>query len=397
MPSAEFRRSIGANLVYWLERTQDLDDKTLHGLDREQHNLFRAVNFGLQLKETYCEAANLILQIYPLIERRGYYRRWIPLLENAVGNCAASDQELIVHLLDRLGQCYRLDRRWDKSLARHHQEEDAAVQLGDMNLIAKARLNLSQTYWSQRRYDEAQAYGEKALSGFKKSNGNPEQFAATLSNLGLIALGRGELDAAEDWLEQTIAAYRSLKRPALLARSLMNLTITLERAGHVEKALAKCREAQVVLETTEHELDKVRVELTLGTLYMDLQQWENAENAYKRADSAALRRSGDAYLMAVTTNNLGSVYMEQGRLQESEWALKKAITFGRQSGAKLMLANILGSMAETKLAMDRPDEARPFLDEAIAIAAAYPDDGWGVHILQQYRALRNQFCTQSES
>jgi tetratricopeptide (TPR) repeat protein len=101
--------------------------------------------------------------------------------------------------------------------------------------------------------------------------------------------------------------------------------------------------------------------------------------------------------MALSANNLGSVYMEQGRLQESEWALQKAIEFARQSKAKLMLANILGSMAETKLAMEKPDEALPFLDEAIAIAAEYPDDGWGRQIWQQYHELRNRCCMHKEA
>ena len=145
-----------------------------------------------------------------------------------------------------------------------------------------------------------------------------------------------------------------------------------------------------VLRPTEHELDKARVELTLGTLFMDLQRWTEAEKAYKRADSPALRRSGNIYLMALTANNLGSVYMELGRMEESEWALTRSIKMARQSGGRLVLANSLGSMAETKVAMKRPEEAMPYLDEAIAIAADYPDDGWGREILRKYREMRKE-------
>lgn len=392
MPSANFTRSVAANLLYWLEQSQALDDETLHRLDKDRHNLFRAARFGLGLEETRCDAADLILQIYPLIERRGYWRLWIPLLESAVRGCSEADRKQRVFLMDRLGQCYRLDRKWEQSLRIHHEEERAAAAIGESLLIAKARLNLSQTYWSERRYEEAERYGQQALAGFEEAGGSGEQLAAASSNLGLIALGRGELDLAEDWLERAIAIYRTIERPALLARSLMNLTITLERAGRIEDALVNSREALAVLQPTEHELDKVRVELTLGTLYMDLQRWEEAEMAYKRADSAALRRSGNTYLLALTANNLGSVYMELGRLQESEWALKKSIELGRQSGAQLMLANSLGSMAETKLAMERPEEALPYLNEAIAIAADYPDDSWGREICEKCGALREERC-----
>lgn len=388
MPSKDFARSVAANLAFWLARSRELDDRTLHELDPERDNLFRAVRFGLGLSSTKCSAGDLILHIYTLIERRGYWRRWIPLLEEAVGGCGRGNRELSVRLLDRLGQCYRLDRRWDKSLTCHLREEGLARQTGDKLLLAKAHLNLSQTYWSQRQYEPAMAYGEEALLGFREGDGNAEQLGATTTILGLIALGRGKLATAEAWLCEAVEAYRSIERPALLARSLMNLAITLERGGRIEEAVVYCQEALAVLEPTEHELDKVRVELTLGTLYMHREQWSEAEAAYLRADSKALRRSGNAYLLTLAKNNLGSVYLALDRLDESEWALKKSIEMGRRSAGRLMLANSLGSMAETKLAMGHTDEALPFLDEAIAIAEEFPNDGWGREIVDKYSKLR---------
>ena len=392
MASEIFAHSVAANLSYWFERARPWGDETLHALDPERHNLLRAVQFGLGLESTRGEAANLMLQIYPLIERRGYWRRWIPLLENALAKCSPEDHELAVHLLDRLGQCYRLDRQWAKSLERHRQEEDLAQQLGDGRLLAKAQLNLSQTYWSEREYDKAEVLAEQALEGFEQAGGEPEQFGAARSNLGLIALGCGDLERAESWLREAIAIYRSIERPALLARSLMNLMITLERAGRIEEALVCGHEALSLLAGTEHELDKVRVELTIGTLYMDLEQWAEAEKAYKRADSLALRQSGNAYLMALAANNLGSVYMQMGRLQESELVLRRSIDYARQSGGRVMLANSLGSMAETKLAMHARQEAIPYLDQAIAIAAEFPNDGWARAIVERYTELRAANC-----
>ena len=390
MPSADFSRSVSANLAYWLIRSKELDDRTLHRLDDERHNLYRAARFGMGLESTLCDAARLILQIYPLIERRGYWRRWIPLLEEAENNCGEADAALQVRLLDRLGQCYRLNRQWEESIAKHRREETLATETGDQLLIAKSRLNLSQTYWSLRQYDEAVRHGEKALAGFTEFGGDAEQFGATTTILGLIALGRGKLETAETWLRQAVDAYRSIDRPALLARSLMNLTITLERDGRNEDALPYCQEALVILEPTEHELDKVRIELTLGTLYLNLKRLVEAEEAYKRANSPALRRMEDNYLRALLANNLGSVYLEMGHLEESERTLKESIILWRQSGGRLMLANTLGTMAETKLAMGCPQEALPFLEETIAICAEFPNDGWGKELLAKYSEIRGE-------
>jgi tetratricopeptide (TPR) repeat protein len=388
MPSAAFERSVAANLAYWLSYAQENGEKKLQRLDKERHNLWRAIQFGIEIEATRCAAAELILQVYTLIERRGYWQRWIPLLEKAVDACHDADGVLKVQLLDRLGQCYRLNRQWENSLRRHEQEQALARRMGDAKLLAKAHLNLSQTYWSMRQYVEASAYGERALSGFKQAGGDAKQLGAALSILGLVALGRGELEAAEGWLREARDSYRAIHHTAFLARTLMNLTITLERAGRFEEALVTGKEALSVLEPTEYELDKARLQLTLGTIYMDLQRWEEAEFAYRQADSPALRRAGDVYLMALVANNLGSVLMEMGRLEESHWALTRSIALARKSGGRLMLANSLGSMAETKLAMKREEEALPYLDEAIAITAEYPDDGWGRQLREEYTHLR---------
>ena len=142
-----------------------------------------------------------------------------------------------------------------------------------------------------------------------------------------------------------------------------------------------------ILESTAHELDKVRVELTLGTLFMNLNRLEEAEEAYKRANSPALRRIGDTYLMALQANNLGTVYLAMGRLQDAERAFSDSIALWHRSAGRIMLANTLGNMGETKLAMNRPDEALPYLDQAITIAREFPDDGWAREILAQCTAI----------
>jgi tetratricopeptide (TPR) repeat protein len=170
----------------------------------------------------------------------------------------------------------------------------------------------------------------------------------------------------------------------------MNLAVTMERAGRLDEGIEQCQEALAILAPTEHELDKVRVELTMGTIYMHLERWSQAEEAYLRAYSPALRRSGNAYLACLAANNLGSVYLAQGRLYESQRILQKSIQWGRRSQGRLMLANSLGSMAETMIAMGRKEEACKFLEEAVTIAADYPDDGWGRALYKQYSVLREE-------
>jgi hypothetical protein len=80
-----------------------------------------------------------------------------------------------------------------------------------------------------------------------------------------------------------------------------------------------------------------------------------------------------------------------GRLGEAEQTLNGSIALWRRAGGRLMLANTLGSMAETLLAMERADEALPYLEETIAIAADFPDDDWGRELHLKYKEMKEKY------
>ena len=65
MPSSQFIRSIAANIAYWQQRTQNLTGETLSAIEQDRQNLYRAIEFGAQLKETWRETA-VIQSIYDI-------------------------------------------------------------------------------------------------------------------------------------------------------------------------------------------------------------------------------------------------------------------------------------------------------------------------------------------
>jgi tetratricopeptide (TPR) repeat protein len=134
----------------------------------------------------------------------------------------------------------------------------------------------------------------------------------------------------------------------------------------------------------------------LGTLYLNLNRLDEAQEAYKRANSPALRHTGNTYLMALAANNLGSAYLEMGRLEEAQRTLNHSILLWRRAGGRLMLANTLGSMGETLLAMEHPGEAVPYLEETIAIAAEFPDDDWGRELLVKYKEMKEKLAAETQ-
>jgi tetratricopeptide (TPR) repeat protein len=367
----------------------DFDDSTIHDLDKEHHNILRAAQFGLELPETRRVSIDLMLQIFTLIERRGYWRQWIPVMEFALLKCGSVDDALRMSLLDRLGQCYRLDRRWAEAIAAHKEGESVAYNLGNEKGLAQSHLSLSQVYWGARDYDLCEKYGEAALAEFHAmAEVDPELIGAGNTIMGLLYYGRGDHMKAEKSLNRAVSIYRQMQQPALLGRSLMNLALSLEASGNAHDALTLYEEALAVLEKTEHELDKVRVELSLGTLHINAGRLHEAEAAFKRADSTYLRNSGLVYYQALTANNLGNTYLEMGRLPEAELYLRQSIAMWQFVGGRLMLANTIGTLAEVVAAQGNGEDALPLYDEATSITIDFSEDAWGRRLHEKFVAAR---------
>lgn len=385
MTSAQFTESIAANLRYWCGRVAASEDPALYELIPDHLNMHRALAFGLELPSTWRQAAELLLSLNYAIEHSGSWRNWQELLQKALALCGEEDGLLKVQLLDHSVQYYRQDRDWDAALAANREQERLAAALDRPELLAQALLNFSMLTWRQRNYDAAEQYGQQSLAAFKGVTATERQMGGLYTVLGLIDYGRGNYVKAIAAHKHAVAHFRRTKFLVLLARSLINLALALEAGGDVAAATAAYLEARSLLEGSAYEMDKTRLELSLGSLLFNSGCFAEAEAAYLRAYSPYLKRSGLLYFQGLATNNLGNVYLEQGRLGEAEAILGESMAFWRRAQAGLQLANTRGTMAKAYAAQGRMAEAMAAYREAIEGAEAFVDDGWARQILEEFR------------
>ena len=389
-PSAKFAESIAANITYWQTRLKKPGDDEIKAIDLDRINLYRAIEFGIGLPVTWHDTVNLVVQCYPFIIRKGYYRDWIPVLEKLTSSCAQEDLALKGRLLDQLGIMYRRNRQLDESIAAHLEEEQIGEQLDDSSRKSFARMQLSAVYWRKRQYETAEKYGLAALEGFSGLDDNKEKVASCFINLGNIALGRGDLKLAEERVKRSIELYRQLGNPVDLANALKNLTTVYETAGEYDEALLILIEVVDILAPTDFEIDKAMTEINIGTLYFRKEQLDLAEAAFRRADSPYMRDFGPLYYRALTANNLGNVYLLREEWEQAEKHLRVSVRLFRQAKAQIYLANALSGIAEALVGMEKPDEAIPLNDEAIEIVTAHPDDAWAQRLLQEFTGAREK-------
>ena len=385
-PTTQFKHSIFANLAYWQQQTQHLPDSQVPIVDEERQNLYRAIEFGVKLSDCWQETAVLALQCFSLIEQRGYWHEWIPLLEKLQAT-ANGDLKLVGQLLNQLGIFYRYNRQLDKSLATHWREIELGRLTDDDWRLAHAHINLAATNRVLYNYDEAQQHAVAARDYFRAINAPPIKFAFVFLEMGLIAQARGQWHTAEEYQRQAIAYWRKLNQPTQLAQSLKLLGQTMLKQGEHDNALAIYQEALAILDTIGNELDKSRLFIDMGTLHYDKGEWDKAEAYFLQADSPALRHTGNLFDQAILSSNLGNVYLMNGRLPDACHHLQQAIPLWQQADDTIHLANALGGLAEVHLAQGEAASANPLLHQALALLANHPDDAWGQRLQQNFARI----------
>jgi tetratricopeptide (TPR) repeat protein len=394
---SSFRDSVMANLTYWQSRVDEISDPALRDLIPESQNIYRAVEFGLALPESWRLAADLLLDLNYFIVHGGNWRPWQILIQKALSQCGDEDGVLTLRLLDCSGDYSRRIRDWESALQAHRQEVSLAKKLGKKDCLAQAHYNLGMLYWRQRQYERAADYARRALSGFKAVGATDRQWGGMYTVLGLIDYGRGNYSGAISYHLRAVGYFRETDFTVLLARSLVNLALAQEAGGEIEPAMASYQEARALLEKTDYEMDKVRIDLSLGSLFFNTNRFGEAEEAYMRAYSPYLKRSGLVYLLGLATNNLGNVYLEQGRVKEAESILRESLAIWKRTSAPLQTANTTGTLGKALAVQGKDLEALSCFDLALAGAEAFAEDGWAQLLVEEFQGERAELLARKKS
>lgn len=383
-PSPQFIRSTQAAISYWHKRTQELDDKAIHQLDADRHNLFQAVQFGLALPQTWHNTAEVVLQLFYLVQRRGYWQEGMVLLEQAVAVCPDEQLSLKFELLSRLGQLQRFSQQLQTAIETHLQAHALAQQIDDREILGISNLNLSEDHLRCRDYAATERYGQTALTALHNLEGADYWEALTLETLGEMARSCGDLATSEAMLSQAVVIKRRQGQPIPLMHVLNKLALTLQTAEKFNEALQCYEEASGLLAATSYELDKIMIQVNLGALYFQLEQWPEAEAALRQVNLTYLVQSNKIYLEAISTQNLGNVLVKQNRLEEAIPYLQRAITLWQTMDDKVEQANSMETLGEALVAQGQVTEAIPLYEEAIALLKRFPDDTRAQKLLVEF-------------
>ena len=393
-PSPAFDRNIRAALAYWQDK---LAGETVAAIDRDRHNLHRAVEFGLAVPVTERAAAEVAAAAFPFVFASGYWREWLPLMERAATIHSRLLPKAAFRVLTRLGQLRRLNRKLEEALAAHRQALALARELEEPLLLAEAHYHLGRALRDAYLYEQAEQHLQAAWQIVEQLEGpEVEKVAAVVYNaLGRVAHDCGRLEEAARHLERAIALERKHGSLTTLTDALHDLGNVHRARAAFEAALACFDEALSLLAGTGHRLNQAQIQVGIGVLYFTQQDYARAEAAFREIDFSYLRETGQLHLQAIILNSLGNALLYQSRHDEAAKLLEEAAALWRSLDDDLELANTIGSRGEALAGLGRAEEAEALFAEALALLAPFPHSAKAARLRAFFTAEREKVAGQA--
>lgn len=282
---------------------------------------------------------------------------------------------------------------------------ESALSAADHGVIADAQFHLGRVAWRQGHFDDAILHYEMARAICVRI-GDTELRARVENGAGVVYHTRGELTQAR-------AAYSVAldlaKDETQRGRVLLNLGAIANIQGDLEGARAHYGRSRELFRRAGFRSGEASALHNLGMLHADLEQWDDADDAYRRClelceaqgnkqmiakvlnnrvdVSVALGRAdeaigqadlalalyselGDEVGRGETLRAKGNALREAGQFGEAERALEDAIRIGRRMQIKLLEAESARDLARVLMAAGAPDAseaARKYLTRAMKL------------------------------
>ena len=202
--------------------------------------------------------------------------------------------------------------------------------LADQPMVRARLLNLlGHVYGMLGQYQQAEPLVEEGLAlrleQFPRSH--PE-VADSLQELGQLRHWQGRTEEARDLLLEaleTAAAGGDTEAMGVASMTLGGVYGNLGEFEEAERLYRRALEIRIAARGEDH--SSVAATLNnLGNLYYDLQRWPEAEQAHLRAIAIKEKALGpEHFFVAQSLNNLGNVYVAQERLEEARELHRRAL------------------------------------------------------------------------
>ena len=195
----------------------------------------------------------------------------------------------------------------------------------------------------QGDFPAARALHEESLA-IRRELGDRFGIAASLGNLGNVAVNQGDHPAARALQEQSLAIYRELGDRFGIAATLNSLAVLALKHNDYPAAKALLEESMAIRRALGHRRGIAGVLNDLG--YAALARGDDPAAKAPLEESLAISRElGDPYAIAMSLSNLGHVAVNQGDYPAARALLDESLTIRRELGDRFGIPYSLDGLA----------------------------------------------------
>lgn len=295
----------------------------------------------------------------------------------------------VVATLQNLADLYLEQGRYPEveGLFKRILEINSKASGASIPTLLEALSKFGQLYRLQGRYADAETFLKKALLIAEKSYGPDRvQTAMAANELGMLYDIQGRFPEAEALLKRAFAIEKSqfgIDSP-ITSRGAGDLAMLYRQTGRYaeaevlfkqvvsvqEKALAAAlAKSNEPLESALNRALAISND-NLGTLYLLQGRYAESEDRYKRALAIEKEKlSPDDMAISSTSNNLAAVYSFQGRVAGQEQLLQQSLAILEKTvGADhAEVGKVLGNLGALYWSQKRSSEAEELYNRALAI------------------------------
>lgn len=284
---------------------------------------------------------------------------------------------------ERLDLLTRLAVHWaekDPARATRHGEEGLALaaSLGDASRQAALHFALGDAARVAGRHEEALDHYQAARR-LHAANGDAYEMARSLRRLGDVTYFISQYDQALEYYLAALAQFEALAATApdkVKEIHIAHLNATIgnveQAAGDFPAARERYQRALAIYEQVDSRGGAAGAYYNLGMVAQELGEYAAAGEHYVRARDAATAL-GDEYLRSLALSGLGSLALSRGRPDEALPYLREALAVCRKLDRRRGILTNLERLAEAARAEGRHRDALATLDEALPLAVALSD------------------------
>jgi serine/threonine protein kinase/tetratricopeptide (TPR) repeat protein len=279
----------------------------------------------------------------------------------------------------------------------------------DQALLAQAYIRQGELCTLVGRFDEAERFLKDSLA-MRQSLTDAVGERDALRSLGFLYWHQERYDESIDCIKRAIAIDKNMDDRAGYAQDLTNLGSILRGSGAAHQALPYLEEALRINEGMRRQFFNVYTMEIMANVYRDLGEPDKAMDYYQKAYNFTTQHRMHVQRI-FSLKAIANLLWDQGDSENSIRVASELVSLTRSLNIKLELAQSLNLLGQRLIAIGRPDQALPHLNEASRLfseageredeikslmsivsmyAAATDVPAPSLHALDQIRALYKQ-------